>query len=653
MADPLSALGVGVGFVSLIVQLTDECIKGYKYFTEASQMAQGYWYLRVRMQMEQQRFLSFAAQATPLSKEGQLFFTLQIDQRLLTTVLLEVKTLLRKLQENEDRYGDTIQQPGLQWAEGNEPSIDILDILRLPCPKPDSGEKHTTRRLWKIGRYIIGTARKIQTVLGDPRRLVWASVGKEAFEALISKLSDLNSFLIALLDMSETRRILRKIEASNWETIQLREDMVKLMGKIGQQDRFQKSPELTGVKDRSLLDYTAAIGSENVGQRHLNGLSSHEFHRLEAKGLNTEDFPPRDTQSTVLILEFSKFSFPHKGLTDGQYERRTIAFLEEHSVWIEWVDFEPRAGATSSKTLRETRVSLLANTLHGSISRALGSPHCLGYVKSSNEFAGMKLGMAFEAPMGGTLESGFVTLRQILEVWHKPALPARLSLCSALADRISRFHSIGWLHKGLKSDNILFFGQNISEKSLGVPYMSGFDLSRPAENVDMTEPITIDPWSDIYRHPHAQFGEAKATYRKSYDIYSFGVILIEIAMWQPIEVILGIENLAEMKQGELRGVHGRLLGGSARIYGAESRDTDYLANIANDCGMAYRDIVEICLEADNVERPLYRGEPQFAISARVCLMFEQVAERLAQMNEALGHNHGYTSMVDGLGNSYC
>ncbi|KAI1760509.1 hypothetical protein GGR53DRAFT_509412 [Hypoxylon sp. FL1150] len=60
MADPLSVLGLGIGAVLVLLQFTDECIKGYKYFTEAMQMPGKHHYFKARIQVEQQRFLSFA-----------------------------------------------------------------------------------------------------------------------------------------------------------------------------------------------------------------------------------------------------------------------------------------------------------------------------------------------------------------------------------------------------------------------------------------------------------------------------------------------------------------------------------------------------------------------------------------------------------------
>jgi hypothetical protein len=37
------------------------------------------------------------------------------------------------------------------------------------------------------------------------------------------------------------------------------------------------------------------------------------------------------------------------------------------------------------------------------------------------------------------------------------------------------------------------------------------------------------------------------SYRKSYDIYSLGIVMTEIALWKPIKDVVGLENLLKAK----------------------------------------------------------------------------------------------------------
>jgi len=68
----------------------------------------------------------------------------------------------------------------------------------------------------------------------------------------------------------------------------------------------------------------------------------------------------------------------------------------------------------------------------------------------------------------------------------------------------------------------------------------------------MTEKPKFDLSQDIYRHPDAQSSQTDGNYRKSYDIYSLGVVLIEIAFWKSIEDIVGFKDLAKARPPALR-----------------------------------------------------------------------------------------------------
>jgi hypothetical protein len=98
---------------------------------------------------------------------------------------------------------------------------------------------------------------------------------------------------------------------------------------------------------------------------------------------------------------------------------------------------------------------------------------------------------------------------------------------------------------------------------LSRPYLSGFDYSRPAQNQDMAEKPPENPAHDLYRHPLAH-GNARDSansggFKKQYDIYSLGVVLVEIWYWKPISVILGIQDINHVRQSKTSKVRQRLL----------------------------------------------------------------------------------------------
>ena len=56
------------------------------------------------------------------------------------------------------------------------------------------------KHIRKLGKTVTQTSRNLRAIIIKPKHLVWASFDKVSFESLISKIENLNSFLIALLD---------------------------------------------------------------------------------------------------------------------------------------------------------------------------------------------------------------------------------------------------------------------------------------------------------------------------------------------------------------------------------------------------------------------------------------------------------------------
>jgi hypothetical protein len=125
----------------------------------------------------------------------------------------------------------------------------------------------------------------------------------------------------------------------------------------------------------------------------------------------------------------------------------------------------------------------------------------------------------------------------------KPPLEQRLRLASDLARTFSDLYSSGWLHKGIRSDNIVFPQLYSKEeknslsnfRDLSSPLLIGFNYSRQ-ESEEQTinkSKLINDSETSIFRHPAYQ-GEAAQGYKIHYDIYSFGLVLVEIALWVPL-----------------------------------------------------------------------------------------------------------------------
>ncbi|PGH35750.1 hypothetical protein GX50_01463 [[Emmonsia] crescens] len=146
-----------------------------------------------------------------------------------------------------------------------------------------------------------------------------------------------------------------------------------------------------------------------------------------------------------------------------------------------------------------------------------------------------------------------VSLLALLESKLRPSLETRLHLASKLAMTLSELYGSSWLHKNIRSENILFpdlYGVKKNNKNeplpldtnsnlLLSPFVAGFNYSRQeteAQTIDKNQ-FHDDIRPVIYRHPNYQ-GDAAQGYRIGYDIYSFGLVLAEIAWWVPLSSFL-------------------------------------------------------------------------------------------------------------------
>src|SRR5438874_2101872 len=101
--------------------------RGYKYFSEAGRMPREYRYLRIKLQIEQQRFLNFALESGILHADGTISTTLQVNRCLLLGLLAEIKTLLEKYAATNGKYEPILRQD--ETIPRNEESeVDLMAL---------------------------------------------------------------------------------------------------------------------------------------------------------------------------------------------------------------------------------------------------------------------------------------------------------------------------------------------------------------------------------------------------------------------------------------------------------------------------------------------------------------------------------------------
>ncbi|KAF3295301.1 hypothetical protein TWF132_001996 [Orbilia oligospora] len=210
-------------------------------------------------------------------------------------------------------------------------------------------------------------------------------------------------------------------------------------------------------------------------------------------------------------------------------------------------------------------------------------------------------------------------------------LSDRYFIAWALASTLYNIHASGWVHKDIWSRAILVFrvaNAPLSSQRI-IPYLLGWSVSRPQteeyrnvskqipnhknkddpeDNPDADSEIRnasdSDPDSDeesessrarvfdleheLYRHPERYYGKT-ATYENKHDLYSLGVVLLEIGLWSTIsiEMSTAIDTARKCSSAPPTYIMERLQA-QIRLKSEDQR-------LANQMGPGYAEIVRKCL----------------------------------------------------------
>lgn len=128
------------------------------------------------------------------------------------------------------------------------------------------------------------------------------------------------------------------------------------------------------------------------------------------------------------------------------------------------------------------------------------------------------------------------SLRSYLCLNFNHTLTDRFQLAKQLAKSISYVHTLGFVHKNIRPETVLGFPSHKSK--VGSFFLVGFENIRLADG--RTRKLGDSDWQkNLYRHPHRQGLSPAEVYNMQHDIYSLGVCLLEIGLW---ESFLSYEN---------------------------------------------------------------------------------------------------------------
>ncbi|KAI4234568.1 MAG: hypothetical protein LQ349_003713 [Xanthoria aureola] len=276
-----------------------------------------------------------------------------------------------------------------------------------------------------------------------------------------------------------------------------------------------------------------------------------------------------------------KFPAHCRLLNQKDYEVRSRS--QPHSIGISLKNRQPVFVEWQSYTGDDNRPSKAAEEQSHKLASFLSLPHrphefrgldCVGLFKdTANDRYGVVYNLPAhlrDVPLSKKPKSGRIyhprTLTGLIRssVQQVVDLGERFSLAKKLIRSVVALHTCGWLHKNICPSNILFFarrpapGQAIrgSRIDLERPLIVGYGLSRQDDIADQERgPDDIAdqgrgethvgiPYSrapdnparkSIYLHPD-KAANLRRRFRHSYDMYSLGLVLLTIGLWQDLDI---------------------------------------------------------------------------------------------------------------------
>ena len=169
----------------------------------------------------------------------------------------------------------------------------------------------------------------------------------------------------------------------------------------------------------------------------------------------------------------------------------------------------------------------LAQKLRNCDPDSFGLLQCSGVVSLPNPEipAGKSFSFVYKYPPG--LENP-KSLREILIGGDQSgSLSNRIKIAKQIATAVSYIHAFGFVHKNLRPETIMVFGNARTE--IESAFVVGFERFRLAAGKTLRS-SDADWHKNLYRHPQRQHVNPEKDYIMQHDIYSLGVCLLEIGL---------------------------------------------------------------------------------------------------------------------------
>ncbi|KAM7191568.1 Prion-inhibition and propagation domain containing protein [Rhypophila sp. PSN 637] len=635
----MEAAGLGAGVVSLAFDVFDNTIRLFKFISALVDMPKDCEKYRLQLIMEYNRVLAWGKAAGLVDvPEGQtLASTLGTNSMELVSIVARIQWLLAEFRDINGRHGNEFRpdkgdlSPSEKQLNPND-SSDI-DVLRQISSLAVSYESKTKERRFRRGLnhirgFVDRASQGTKEIITHPSRVRWVMVDQDAFEALLKDLHILTERL---------HELMRDHRQSKIDDITAKTYREMIITRNGVQDLWDMLDAVTGLVATSTTTNKGTSTSSNskalqdlVRLKKISQRSEMILSQLFA-AKSTHDF---DLERTLSDLDITVQRYTPDLWNDrlwlnedddvaGTHCRRPRGVLRipegDIPVWIEYKTLGRFAPGSLKDKESALRTVALAEMLHIPKPASLHVPECVGYFDDREIGETERYGWIFRMDEGSDSRTEIRSLYEILGDQHlKPTLSQRLSMAYKLCSTVLNLHAANWLHKGIFSDNVTFHctspGYGHAKYDPTSLCLSGFEFSRP-EGTDTTARESDLAW-DLYRWPGIQRQPPlERNSRKTYDLYSLGLVLLEIAHWEPLWKIIGLSPGAaggdhvEQGGGVLSGVNTMMSSMTLDGIGSDDDDSPTTSPSQPDSSEDQADQEKLEPNTDAVHPP-YRPDPR-------------------------------------------
>ncbi|OAQ89060.1 prion-inhibition and propagation domain-containing protein [Purpureocillium lilacinum] len=447
-------------------------------------------------------------------------------------------------------------------------------------------------------------------------RLRWAARDRDKFGELIARLATLNQNLWDVVVVAAPE--------------ELRVDTLGIVTGVlsGLSDQLSLASLLQQTSPPPPSSSSSSLGRGSDGTASLLALAA-RLKKMQGETVSELAAKVKHIHASELRL-WDALSNDTSKRCSGTYTSQTTPGSSGNSlpepVWIEWkaVESVSSGGSTTSPSSTMDDIILRVHALGALLSTdnaaAFYRPACLGVYddvdyRDRHRSRSRRIGFVYRNSSSAASSSLLpVSLADLLRAAGRartrPPLGARFELAYKLASAVSLLHATDWIHKSLRSDNILFTPPSPLSSGHGaaagadagvdvditVPQIAGFQYSRPAGDASLEGRPTGVPELDYYYHPEVviavpvssssssgSYGSGGSGgaggWTKARELYSLGVVLLEVAHWRPaFEARYRAMTMGEVSAAMLADVRGK-----------------FGDDLAGMVGRTFVDVVERCL----------------------------------------------------------